>query len=163
MAYIPPNPRRVGCIVPIHGPLDVPLYMGSIYTNSKLFKQQTIQDPVYQNYRNYHITRSSKKIDITSSLPHSQHPPSNTYYGRVFFTSLMHSGPSKDVLPIAGVTGYQTYRQINKYNYTIKISRDIEICYYHNLTRKDLNRNVNLSSARKCSFLRVKEQIIDNL
>ena len=30
MDYIPPNPRRVGYIVPIHGPL----YMGSIYTNT---------------------------------------------------------------------------------------------------------------------------------
>jgi len=26
---IPPNPRRVGYIDPIHGPLDGPLYMGS--------------------------------------------------------------------------------------------------------------------------------------
>ena len=34
MACIPPNPIRVGYIVHIHGPLDVPLYMGSIYTNS---------------------------------------------------------------------------------------------------------------------------------
>ena len=34
MACIPPNPRRVGYIVPIHGPLDGPLYMGSIYTNT---------------------------------------------------------------------------------------------------------------------------------
>ena len=30
MACIPPNSRRVGYIVPIHGPL----YMGSIYTNT---------------------------------------------------------------------------------------------------------------------------------
>ena len=30
MACIPPNPRRVGYIVPIYGPLDGPLYMGSI-------------------------------------------------------------------------------------------------------------------------------------
>ena len=29
MACIPPNPRRVGYIDPIHGPLDGPLYMGS--------------------------------------------------------------------------------------------------------------------------------------
>ena len=29
MACIPPNPRRVGYIVPIHGPLDEPLYKGS--------------------------------------------------------------------------------------------------------------------------------------
>ena len=33
MACIPPNPRRVGYIVPIHGPLDGPLNMGSIYSN----------------------------------------------------------------------------------------------------------------------------------
>ena len=33
MAGIPPNSRMVGYIVPIHGPLDEPLYMGSIYTN----------------------------------------------------------------------------------------------------------------------------------
>ena len=38
MACIPPNPRRVGYIVPIHGSLDGPLYMGSIYTNRR--KQQ---------------------------------------------------------------------------------------------------------------------------
>ena len=30
MASIPPNPRRVGYIVPIHGPL----YMSSIYSNT---------------------------------------------------------------------------------------------------------------------------------
>ena len=29
MACIPPNPRRMGYIDPIHGPLDEPLYMGS--------------------------------------------------------------------------------------------------------------------------------------
>ena len=29
MACIPPNPRRVGYIDPIHGPLDGPLDMGS--------------------------------------------------------------------------------------------------------------------------------------
>ena len=29
MASIPPNPRRVGYIDPIHRPLDEPLYMGS--------------------------------------------------------------------------------------------------------------------------------------
>ena len=34
MACIPPNPRRVGYIDPIHGPLDGPLYMGSIYSNT---------------------------------------------------------------------------------------------------------------------------------
>ena len=33
MACISPNSRRVGYIVPIHGPLDGPLYMGSIYSN----------------------------------------------------------------------------------------------------------------------------------
>jgi len=35
MACIPPNPRKMGYIVPIHGPLDGPLYMGSIYTNKQ--------------------------------------------------------------------------------------------------------------------------------
>ena len=34
MDCIPPNPRRVGYIVPIHGPLDGPLYMSSIYSNT---------------------------------------------------------------------------------------------------------------------------------
>ena len=29
MDRIPPNPRMVGYIDPIHGPLDEPLYMGS--------------------------------------------------------------------------------------------------------------------------------------
>jgi len=36
MASIPPNHRMVGYIVPIHGPLDGPLYMGSIYSNRKI-------------------------------------------------------------------------------------------------------------------------------
>ena len=36
MACIPPNPKRVGYIVPIHGPLDRSLYMGSIYSNNYL-------------------------------------------------------------------------------------------------------------------------------
>jgi len=34
MACIPPNPRMVGYIDPIHGHLDGPLFMGSIYSNS---------------------------------------------------------------------------------------------------------------------------------
>ena len=34
MTCIPPNPRRVGYIDPTHGPLDGPLYMGSIYSNN---------------------------------------------------------------------------------------------------------------------------------
>jgi len=34
MACIPQNPRRVGYIGPIHGPLDGPLYIGSMYSNS---------------------------------------------------------------------------------------------------------------------------------
>ena len=32
MACIPPNPRRVGYIAPIHGPLDGPLYTWAQYT-----------------------------------------------------------------------------------------------------------------------------------
>ena len=40
MACIPPNPRRVGYIVPIHGPLCGPLYMGSIYSNSLVKAQR---------------------------------------------------------------------------------------------------------------------------
>ena len=32
---LPPNPRRVGYIVPKHGLLDGPLYMGSIYSNRR--------------------------------------------------------------------------------------------------------------------------------
>ena len=31
----------VGYIVPIHGPLDGPLYMGSIYTNSARYSKLT--------------------------------------------------------------------------------------------------------------------------
>ena len=38
MDCIPLNSRRVGYIVPIQGPLDGPLYMGSIYTNRKGFE-----------------------------------------------------------------------------------------------------------------------------
>ena len=37
MPCITPNPRRVGYIDPIHGPLDGPLYMGSIYSNNKMY------------------------------------------------------------------------------------------------------------------------------
>ena len=39
MACIPPNPRRVGYIVPIHGPL----YMGSIYSNITIIFADTLQ------------------------------------------------------------------------------------------------------------------------
>ena len=47
MACIPPNPRRVGYIVPIHGPLDGPLYMGSKYSNtprSLNYRRRGVQD-----------------------------------------------------------------------------------------------------------------------
>jgi len=47
MRSIPPNPRRVGYIVPIHGPLDGPLYMGSIYTNSMYFQSCITMNLVY--------------------------------------------------------------------------------------------------------------------
>ena len=40
MICIPPNPRRVGYIDSIHGPLDGPLYMGSIYTNTSPYYAQ---------------------------------------------------------------------------------------------------------------------------
>ena len=46
MACILPNPRRVGYIVPIHGPLDGPLYMGSIYTNNKCTMEKEL--PTFQ-------------------------------------------------------------------------------------------------------------------
>ena len=36
MACIPPNPKRVGYIDPIHGPLDGPLYMGSRIHQQKI-------------------------------------------------------------------------------------------------------------------------------
>ena len=45
MASIPPNHRMVGYIVPIHGPLDGPLYMDSIYTNSCNFKYLIVTVP----------------------------------------------------------------------------------------------------------------------
>ena len=41
MAYITPNPRIVGYIVPIHGPLDEPLYMGSHIHQQTLLSQIT--------------------------------------------------------------------------------------------------------------------------
>jgi len=47
MAYIPQNPRRVGYIVSIHGSLDGPLYMGSIYSNtprSLNYRRSGVQD-----------------------------------------------------------------------------------------------------------------------
>ena len=47
MACIPPNSKRVGYIVPIHVPLDRPLYMGSIYTNtphSLNYRRSGVQD-----------------------------------------------------------------------------------------------------------------------
>ena len=40
MDYIPLNPRRVGYIIPIHGPLGGTLYMGSIYSNSLVKAQR---------------------------------------------------------------------------------------------------------------------------
>ena len=59
MACIPPNPRRVGYIVPKHGPLDGPLYMGSIYTNT----------PRNLNYRYIGVQRlDNKKASTPRSL-----------------------------------------------------------------------------------------------
>ena len=49
MAYITPNPRIVGYIVPIHGPLDEPLYIGSIYTNKNKKNQQSICAVIAKN------------------------------------------------------------------------------------------------------------------
>ena len=52
MAYLPPNPKRVGYIVPIHGPLDGPLYMGSIYTNRQVaIHSRSLIDLSYFNTR----------------------------------------------------------------------------------------------------------------
>jgi len=67
MACIPPNPRRVGYIGPIHGPLDGPLYMGSIYSNNMidtgllhcLRKQQTT---TWKMCVKYHNTKNGKKM-----------------------------------------------------------------------------------------------------
>jgi len=47
MTCIPPNPRSVGYIDPTHGPLDGPLYMGSIYSNtprSLNYRRSGVQD-----------------------------------------------------------------------------------------------------------------------
>ena len=56
MRCIPPNPRRVGYIVPIHGPLDGPLYMGSIYTNRlKILDGKHItREEIDLKFRNQH-------------------------------------------------------------------------------------------------------------
>ena len=50
MACIPPNPRRVGYIVPTH----VPLYMDSIYTNtprSLNYRRSGVQDWTRREYK----------------------------------------------------------------------------------------------------------------
>ena len=47
MVCISPNPRRVGYIVPIHGPLDGPLYMGSIYSNTKNYCQVNVRPTLF--------------------------------------------------------------------------------------------------------------------
>ena len=68
MACIPPNPRRVGYIVPIHGSLDGPLYMGSIYSNSMIHEEVDYSDFVsFQSiiwFLSFHFCRK----DIISSL-----------------------------------------------------------------------------------------------
>ena len=54
MACIPPNPRRVGYIGPIHGPLDGPLYMGSIYSNTPRSlnnRRSDVQDWTRREYK----------------------------------------------------------------------------------------------------------------
>ena len=43
MACIPPNPRRVGYIDPIHGPLDGHLYMGSHIHQQKQIKENWLK------------------------------------------------------------------------------------------------------------------------
>ena len=58
MACIPPNPRRVGYIVPIHGPL----YMGSIYTNT----------PRSLNYRRSGVRLDKKKVQRANTPPQPQ-------------------------------------------------------------------------------------------
>jgi len=53
MACIPPNPRKLGYIVPIHGPLDESLYMGSIYNNppSLNYRRSGVQDWTKRKYK----------------------------------------------------------------------------------------------------------------
>jgi len=46
MACIPPNPRRVGYIDPIHGPLDGPLYMGSHIHQQMVIKKIIVAYPL---------------------------------------------------------------------------------------------------------------------
>jgi len=48
MACIPTNPRRVGYIDPIHGPLGGPLYMGShIHQHIQVHKVTDVQNLLF--------------------------------------------------------------------------------------------------------------------
>jgi len=87
---IPPNPRRVGYIDPIHVPLDGPLYIGSIYTNtpprSLNYRRSGVQDwttrkptpPCSLNYRRSGVqdwTRrrlDKKKVQRANTPPQPQ-------------------------------------------------------------------------------------------
>ena len=68
MAYLPPNPRRVGYIVPINGPLDGPLYMGSIYTNSCDFKYLIVTVPFGLLFQQKLAKREGGAIDRSQDI-----------------------------------------------------------------------------------------------
>ena len=67
MRCIPPNPRRVGYIDPIHGPLDGPLYMGShIHQQLNHFRHQWWgnQNILYCKFVRFHATCGKPLEDI---------------------------------------------------------------------------------------------------
>jgi len=68
MACIPPNPRRVGYIAPIHGPLDGPLYMGSIYSNTP--PQSELPAQQCSRLDNKKANRSDLKFGLCATLRH---------------------------------------------------------------------------------------------
>jgi len=65
MDCIPPNSRRVGYIVSIHGPLDEPLYMGSIYTNTNCCDASTAKSCMIGRWRIAYVHSQCKIVKIT--------------------------------------------------------------------------------------------------
>ena len=80
---IPPNPRRVGYIDPIHGPLDGPLYMGS---------------HIHQHFfscirrRAAHLCIKERISLFQIHIRHKAHAITNVFFYRFLIRSLLDIG-----------------------------------------------------------------------
>jgi hypothetical protein len=70
IACIPPNPRRVGYIDPIHGPLDGPLYMGS-HIHQQLTRGMTMEDNLPAKL--FLLTAKPTHAPSPNLIPHDNH------------------------------------------------------------------------------------------